>query len=201
MSLDKVLSKHDQTIILAFDIGFRFDFETCEMVRPSGHRRKIDKVYGKQRYPYDGFSLNGKSLSFTVHRFCAYQKFGYDLFSDGVVVRHLDDNPLNLSWENIELGSQKDNSLDQCEIERKNRAIYARSFQKRPSQCDTSDLVVESILKEFFEKTKGLERTPWGLNTHLSDKYGKSKSAIESIVYGKSFKDIYSKVYKEFYNV
>ena len=123
------------------------------------------------------------------------------MFSENIVVRHLDDNPLNLSWGNLELGTPKDNSQDIEKSSRSLRAKHARSFQERPSQCRTSDDVVKEILVDFFTKTQGLGRTPYGLNTSLANKYGKSKSAIESIVYGKSFKDIYEVVYKEFQNV
>lgn len=199
MSLN--LSRHDRIVILAKELGFGFDFQTCEIIRPSGHRRKIDKVYGQQRYPVDSFSYEGKSYSFKIHRFCAYLKFGNEMFSENIVVRHLDDNPLNLSWGNLELGTPKDNSQDIEKSSRSLRAKHARSFQERPSQCRTSDDVVKEILVDFFTKTQGLGRTPYGLNTSLANKYGKSKSAIESIVYGKSFKDIYEVVYKEFQNV
>lgn len=199
--LNKLLSKHDNTIVLAYSLGFRFDFETQEIIRPSGHRRKIDKVYGKQRYPFDGFTHEGESFSFKVHRFCAYLKYGDKLFEKGTLVRHLDDNPLNLAWDNIALGTPKDNSLDQCEADRKKRAKHARSFQKRPPRCNISDEYAEEIIKELFNVTSGLEKRKWGLNTMLAKKFGVPRHSIEDIVYGKSFKDIYEKVFKEFYNV
>lgn len=198
---DKKLSQHDNNIVLAYSLGFRFDFETTEIIRPSGHRRKIDKVYGKQRYPFDGFTYEGKSFSFKVHRFCAYIKYGDKLFESGILVRHLDDDPLNLSWDNIVLGTPRENSLDQCEVGRKQRAKYARSFQKRPPRCNIDDDYAEEIIREFFKLTTGLEKKPWGLNTRLSERFGVPRHSIEDIVYRKSFKDIYDKVFKEFNNV
>ena len=199
--LDKELSRHDNIIVLAYSLGFDFDFDSFEVIRPSGHRRKVDKVYGKQRYPFDGFSHKGENFSFKVHRFCAYLKYGEKLFEEGILVRHLDDNPLNLSWDNIVLGSPKDNSLDQCTIARKERAKHARSFQKRPPRCKIEDSCAEDIIREFFRLTIGLEKKPWGLNKKLSEKFNVSRQSVEDIVYGKSFKDIYSKVHKEFHGV
>ncbi len=196
-SIVRELSKHDKTIILAYDLGFRFDFDSFEMIRPSGHRRKVDKVYGKQRYPFDGFSHNGSNLSFKVHRFCAYLKYGNQLFNSGLLVRHLDDNPLNLSWDNIVLGTQKENAEDQPKDSRIARAKYARSFQVRPPTCRTDDHIVEEILRLYFSQTKGLGRSPWGLNKKLAEQFKKPRTTIDSIVCGKSFKDIYSRIYNE----
>lgn len=191
------LSRHDKIIIKAYEVGFRFDFDTLEMVRPSGKRRDLSNYSGKQRYPTDGFSFDGEHLTFKVHRFVAYQKFGECLFEEGIVVRHLNDIKCDLSFDNIVLGTISDNSRDIPIDKRKQISKYARSFQKRPSQCNTDDETVKIILKEFLKETEGLSRTPWGLNTRLANKFGKTKSAIESIVYGKSFKDVYKEVIGE----
>ena len=47
-----------------------------------------------------------------VHRLQAYQKFGDEIFKEGIVVRHLDNNSLNNSIDNIAIGTQQENMLD-----------------------------------------------------------------------------------------
>lgn len=46
------------------------------------------------------------------HRMVAYAKFKDKIYQDGTVVRHLDGNPLNNSWDNIDIGSYSDNMMD-----------------------------------------------------------------------------------------
>lgn len=55
---------------------------------------------------------NGKVRRVPFHRMIAYAKFGDDIYIDGMVVRHLDGNPLNNSWDNIEIGTASDNAMD-----------------------------------------------------------------------------------------
>lgn len=55
---------------------------------------------------------NGKVKRVPFHRMVAYAKFGDDIYIDGIVVRHLDGNPLNNSWDNIAIGSHSDNMMD-----------------------------------------------------------------------------------------
>lgn len=197
----KKLSKHDEIVILAYKLGFSFDFETCEIIRPSGHRRKIDKIYGQQRYPFDGFTYEGKNFSFKVHRLCAYIKFGDEVFKDGVLVRHLDDNPLNLSWDNLVLGTPQDNARDILKTDRVSRAKHARSFQKRSSWCKTEDSLVEEILRDYFSTMKGLPKKPHGLVLQMAKKFDIAYNNMVDILLGRSFKDIYDKVSMEFNNV
>ena len=191
------MSQSNRNVIRAYELGFYFDFNKGELVRPTGYRRKELKIYGKQRYPVDSFTENGKSRSFKIHRLAAYQIFGNLVFKKDVVVRHLDDNPLNLSFENISIGSVKENSHDIPLEVRSNRLKHARSFQKRPSTCATKDDVVRSILKDYFAEAHFKNLSTYGLVPKLASKYGKTKSCIESIVHGKSFKDVYQEVKKE----
>lgn len=64
---------------------------------------------------------NGKIRAIPVHRFVAYWKYGDALF-EAECVRHLDGNPHNNKFENIAIGSIRDNYFDMSEVER--REIY-----------------------------------------------------------------------------
>ena len=46
------------------------------------------------------------------HRMVAYAKFKNKIYQNCTVVRHLDGNPLNNSWDNIAIGSYSDNRMD-----------------------------------------------------------------------------------------
>lgn len=59
-----------------------------------------------------------------VHRLQAYQKFGENLFKPGIVVRHLNGNPVDNSYDNIEIGTESDNRMD---ISKEKRIEWARN--------------------------------------------------------------------------
>ena len=76
---------------------------------------------------YDGYRKVSVRTEFTssfavrVHKFQAYVKYGDLIFDKGVVVRHLDGNSLNNSYQNIVIGSQSENMMDRLPEERKNQ--------------------------------------------------------------------------------
>lgn len=57
--------------------------------------------------PKDGY----KSRPIPTHRFVAYLKYGEEAFLADCV-RHLNDDSLDNSWDNIAIGSHMDNHLD-----------------------------------------------------------------------------------------
>jgi hypothetical protein len=67
-----------------------------------------------------------KSYAVKFHRFQAYFKYGDKAFEEGVVTRHLDENPANNYWDNIVIGSQSDNMMD---IPKEKRILNASNPQ------------------------------------------------------------------------
>lgn len=60
-----------------------------------------------------GVKLYGNKVeNVTVHRFQAYTKFGNELYQPNIVVRHLNGNPLDNSYNNIAIGTIQDNVFD-----------------------------------------------------------------------------------------
>lgn len=53
-----------------------------------------------------------KSVSVPIHRFQAFQKFGEKIFEKGIEVRHMGENMLDNSWDNIEIGTHRENMQD-----------------------------------------------------------------------------------------
>jgi len=64
------------------------------------------------RYEYLNFIIKGKNRRIKTHRLQAYQKYGDKLFEDGIVVRHLNGNSLDNSFDNIAIGTYRDNTMD-----------------------------------------------------------------------------------------
>lgn len=78
-----------------------------------------------------GVKINdNKVRNITFHRMVAYAKYGDRLYDENVLVRHLDGNPLNNSWDNIAIGTPHDNMMD---VDKDMRILRsALAFQKYP---------------------------------------------------------------------
>lgn len=76
---------------------------------------------------YLAFSIRheGEVVKIPVHRFVAFQKIGEVALFDHVQVRHLDGNKKNNSWPNLDIGTQRENSLDIPYHIRVQRATHA----------------------------------------------------------------------------
>lgn len=74
------------------------------------------------------FKVSSQSVNIAIHRLQAYQKYGYLLYEEGIVVRHLDGDPGNNTWKNIAIGTLSDNMMDIPKQIRIQRAAYASSF-------------------------------------------------------------------------
>lgn len=107
--------------------------------------------------PYYCFTIKvgGKSRPIMVHRLQAYQKFGDALFGEGIVVRHLDGNSLNNSFDNIAIGTQHDNMMDIPAHIRLANAIRASSFAKKYDH--------DAVL-EFYMRSKSYNKTMKAFN-------------------------------------
>lgn len=105
------------------------------------------------RYYQCAVNVDGKVFSFQVHRLQAFQKFGEKIFEKGIVVRHLNGNPLDNSWKNIEIGTQSENQLDRSLKCRTSGAIKAASHVRR-----FTDEEVEEI-RAFHKESKSYKET------------------------------------------
>lgn len=91
----------------------------------NGHKRKDGYIKISYR------DVNNKTKKCMVHRLVAYQKFGEKMYANGILVRHLDGNPSNNSYSNIEIGTQSDNMMDKPESVRMAAAMKATSFLRK----------------------------------------------------------------------
>jgi len=135
----------------------------------SGAAPRLGEV-GKSRY------------AILVHRFVAYHKFGDALF-DAECVRHLDNNKQNNSWDNIAVGTQKENLADLSPEYRSDSA--RKSWAKRRSL--TADQV--RSIRYWYSKIHpgtGVKLTQQA----LADIYDTTQSQIHLVVRRKTYRDV-----------
>lgn len=122
----------------------------------------------KGGYKAIAIRIDGKRKDVKIHRFQAYMKYGDVLFEDGVVVRHLNNNKLDNSWGNIEIGSPYDNSMDNPPEERMRYAINASKASNKYG-------------KDFVEKIRK-EHSNGITYKEIMDKYNLPKSSVSHII-------------------
>ena len=115
-----------------------------------GKKRKLLYKTGTHQYAFFTARINDKSTRICVHRLQAYQKYGDIIFEKGIVVRHLNSNSKDNSYDNIGIGTQPENMLDMPKEKRIARSKYASSFMKKYNHDD---------VYEFYLKTKSYKKT------------------------------------------
>lgn len=130
----------------AFERGFDIDKEG----QMYGIRGGLVTYCNKDGYIHGGIRIDGKTTKILAHRLQAYKKFGDAMFEDGIIVRHLDGNPSNNSWDNIEIGTQSDNMMDVDADTRLARALHATSFARKHDK---------ETIKAFYDEHKSYKKT------------------------------------------
>lgn len=119
--MEEKITKNNKALLKCVSRGYYIDTEG-KAFNPKGKevRGTVNIGYKNLR-----FRIDGKMVSVPFHRLQAYQKFKEKIFEKGIVVRHLDGNPLNNHWDNISIGTQSDNMMDRHKEERKKHAVIA----------------------------------------------------------------------------
>lgn len=94
--------------------------------------------------------MNNKKKNYHKHRVQAYQKYGDRLYEKGIVVRHLNGDKLDNSWENIAIGTQSDNMMDVPKQVRIKKAVHAASHNIKYNYKE---------VKEFHKISKSYKET------------------------------------------
>lgn len=147
------------------------------MKNPSGGTPyTYEKKRGRGEYLSKFFSLRveGSPTSVAVHRLQAYQKYGEILFEPRVVVRHLNGDPLDNSYDNIAIGTQRQNLLDRDPEERLTHSRKAARVLRKLSEEDRDALLSDRAAGMTYSQ--------------LVDKYHIAKSTVSYIVRGLTYK-------------
>jgi hypothetical protein len=109
----KQLSKQNEITKLAHEKGYKVSVcgSFVSGVRCTNLKLSTQNKRGKL---YTSFNIGygGMSTRCYVHKLQAFQKFGEDMFKEGIVVRHMNDISLDNSHSNIEIGTHLDNTMD-----------------------------------------------------------------------------------------
>jgi len=110
---------------IAYEKGYRVT-KDGDLLNPEGLKIGCINSAG---YKNTRIGFNEKKLYIATHRLQAYQKYGNKLFEDGIVVRHLNGNKSDNCWDNIAIGTSKDNSMDIPKETRIKRSILGAKTQ------------------------------------------------------------------------
>lgn len=159
------MSKTNQAVVEAYTRGYRV-LEDGTVINPSGKELKCPE--GSNGYKRFSISCLGGIRPIFVHKLQAYQKFGNLVFSTKSVVRHLNGNKLDNSFNNIEIGSSRDNYFDIPESKRVEAAKKTSASLKK--------LTLDQVNQIREEVKSG------ATHSSVANKYCISRSFVTNIV-------------------
>jgi hypothetical protein len=176
------LNDSQRTIVYLYEKGYRVD-QNGVFRNPKGNELPI-KLKSNHKYPQTQVIMEGKKRNFHIHRLAAYCFYGDLMFKEGIHVRHLNANPLDLSKDNIVLGTPSENERDKPKELRIKNAKYAVSCRKDTRRLSLRKLTNDQII----EIKKRLSRNEKGVD--IARDYSVSKETIYKIRRGKSYTDV-----------
>lgn len=150
------------------------------------HKGVERQIYTKSnhKYPQSQIYFEGKRVNYQYHRFAAYCFYGEDMFNDGIVVRHLNGDTLDISRQNIALGTYSDNEKDKSVQTRKRVASQANRKRKTVERYTMRKFTPEQVryIRELSAKgVKGVDS---------ARQFSVTKDTIYQILRGETYKDI-----------
>lgn len=143
---------------IAYQKGYRVNNEY--VISPKGNILSI--FTSESQYPSFVISIGSRAnntrkiITVKVHRLVAYQKFGDYLYTPGIVCRHKDNNKLNFKADNILVGTQSENHLDNPKEERIKKAVKAATKLRRFTDFEMDEIRAYKnaghTYKEIMEK-------------------------------------------------
>lgn len=124
-----MVNTNNKALIEAYKRGYRI--KNNKLISPVNG--EIKGQYTEEGYHYFRMNFENKSTKIRAHRLAAYEKFGKKLFGKNIHVRHLDGNPRNNKFTNLELGTPSQNNQDKPVEVRKNaakKAVVTKSLRK-----------------------------------------------------------------------
>lgn len=128
--------------------------------------------------------MNGEKVNYLVHRLAAYCFYGEEMFREGIVVRHLNGNTLDVSRKNIALGTPSENEQDKDPAVRSKNASAANKARKETRRLSLRKLSIDDVLtikKRLLNGEKGVD---------IAKDFGVVKDTIYEIKRGNRYKDI-----------
>jgi hypothetical protein len=119
----------NKAMVYAANKGYKISYDG--QVLYMGKIRKTNK--DKQGYERFGVKdERDRIVSVYVHRLVAFQKYGNNIFERSIQVRHLNGNCLDNSYDNIAIGTARDNQMDKPKDLRYRSALQASRHIMHP---------------------------------------------------------------------
>lgn len=125
------MSKSKKALIAAHDKGY-----SVINSRIFYNGREVKANLKKNGYTCFCIRYEKQRCVIFVHRLVAYQKYGNDLFKNGIEVRHRNGIRSDNSPDNILIGSHSDNMQDISESIRLKKSLHATSFVRKYKRED-----------------------------------------------------------------
>ncbi len=149
------MNKQEEIIRLSKDKGYYVD-KDGKLFNSSGKELSLSKNNSGQGYLSFNIRVNGsKPTRSFIHKLQAYQKFGDEIFKEGIVVRHADDISTNNSYDNILIGTHSDNMQDIPSERRILQASNPTYDHKDVIDSRKEGLTYQEIMSKFGIKSKG----------------------------------------------
>ena len=131
-------------------------------------RGKVLKGKIKNGYKCITIRIDKRRVDVSFSRLQAYQKYGEEIYREGIVVRHLDNVKENNSFTNIVIGTQSENLMDNP---KEKRLEYAINACRKASKYN----------KEFIEEIRQKHIDGWPYSK-IKEHYKLPKSTISYII-------------------
>lgn len=182
------LSKTARRTIETYERGYRVT-DSGKLIGTKGEL--VFNLYGKQRYPTFSTNWGGCVYGVPVHKLAAYCFYGLKAFERGITIRHLNGNTLDVSRNNIALGTLSENIRDIPVAARIARVKAARASQGiTPNNAKLKPHQVAEI-REFYLRLGG-KKAPNGAVKKLQQLYGVSRTTLHEIKRGKNYASVTS---------
>lgn len=141
------MSETNLFLIEAYNRGFRVS--DCGNFIDTTVKKHPQRVF-KNGYPVVSVRVGKKTLKIHWHRIKAFQKYGEELFKEGIVVRHKNGIKTDCSDDNILIGTAFDNNMDKPAEQRMRSALIATSHTRK---------YIASDVKDFYNECKSYKKT------------------------------------------
>ena len=162
-------SKTASMVRLAFEKGYRVI--DGRVFSPAGKERRCS--FRANYYTFTISTADHKSYPVRVHQLVAFQKFGAPALTQGVHIRHLDDNSRNNFESNIGLGTPTQNALDRPA---KARSQHAAKGRQEYSEEDIEKLKTDHALGLGYKKLRKKYGIPLATLSYYLSKSAKRTS-------------------------
>lgn len=107
---------------IAYEKGYRVI--DGKVIGPRGKALSLHLKSGRNNYTYPYFTVHyeGRTVKVPAHQLAAWQKYDKKCIGRSVEVRHLNDNALDFSENNIALGNRSQNMKD----------AYRNGYRRQP---------------------------------------------------------------------